>query len=182
MSSAWMPWYIGDYRRDTGHLSTLEHGAYRLLIDHYWETGPIPDDDEELAQITLLSVFRWRKIRPKIERFFVISFLAASNTKEANAEQLLSKCWFHKRIDTELEKMKNVSLKRALAGHRGGIVSRGKTNGGRFVTQAIAKQTGTQAQAHREPSSEDSQRGATEKKKMEVTKSLADVIREKGWA
>jgi len=27
---------IGDYRRDTGHLSLLEHGIYRQLIDSYY--------------------------------------------------------------------------------------------------------------------------------------------------
>ena len=29
------PKNIGDYRRDTMHLSLLEHGVYMTLIDHY---------------------------------------------------------------------------------------------------------------------------------------------------
>ena len=28
--------HIGDYRRDTGHLTLLEHGIYRQLLDHYY--------------------------------------------------------------------------------------------------------------------------------------------------
>ncbi len=28
----WMPIFWGDYHRDTGHLETVEHGAYMLLI------------------------------------------------------------------------------------------------------------------------------------------------------
>ena len=27
---------IADYRKDTGHLSTIEHGIYRQLIDWYY--------------------------------------------------------------------------------------------------------------------------------------------------
>lgn len=30
--------HLGDYAKDTGHLSMLEHGAYRLLLDRYYST------------------------------------------------------------------------------------------------------------------------------------------------
>ena len=30
--------HLGDYARDTGHLSMLEHGAYSLLLDRYYAT------------------------------------------------------------------------------------------------------------------------------------------------
>ena len=37
--------HLGDYARDTAHLSMLEHGAYSLLLDRYYATeAPIPDD------------------------------------------------------------------------------------------------------------------------------------------
>lgn len=39
--------HLGDYARDTGHLSALEHGVYNLLLDHYYATElPIPDDQK----------------------------------------------------------------------------------------------------------------------------------------
>jgi len=48
-TTVWMPMYWGDYLRDTGHLTTTEHGA---KIGHYWVTGkPLPDDDKRLANI-----------------------------------------------------------------------------------------------------------------------------------
>jgi len=36
---SWYPFYPGDYARDTQHLTMLEHGAYRILLDHYYATG-----------------------------------------------------------------------------------------------------------------------------------------------
>lgn len=37
--------HIGDYARDTGHLSIMEHGVYTILLDRYYATErPIPAD------------------------------------------------------------------------------------------------------------------------------------------
>jgi len=36
--------YIGDYQRDTAHLSIAEHGAYMLMLQHYYATEkPLPE-------------------------------------------------------------------------------------------------------------------------------------------
>jgi len=41
--SIWYPRYVGDYQRKTSHLSLVEHGAYTLLLDHYYSTEkPLP--------------------------------------------------------------------------------------------------------------------------------------------
>ena len=41
-----------DYLRDTVGLSLLEHGAYRLLLDHYYSTsGNLPADNPRLYRI-----------------------------------------------------------------------------------------------------------------------------------
>lgn len=43
--------HIGDYRRDTGHLSMLEHGIYRTLIDwHYLDEAPIPLETQSVMR------------------------------------------------------------------------------------------------------------------------------------
>lgn len=46
------PFNIGNYRRDAGHLSLVEHGVYRQLIDTYYlnETA-LPDDMQWLKRV-----------------------------------------------------------------------------------------------------------------------------------
>lgn len=66
-----MPLFIGDYLGDTMHLSTTEHGAYLLLIMHYWRTGkPLPDGDEALSRIARLPREQWDSMAPVIRAFF----------------------------------------------------------------------------------------------------------------
>lgn len=44
--------FMGDYGRDTAHLSLAEHGAYTLLLDHYYSTEqPLPADPSALYRI-----------------------------------------------------------------------------------------------------------------------------------
>ena len=85
----WMPLFWGDYLKDTMRLSTIEHGAYFLLMGEYWITGePLPDDDVTLRNITKTSSYNWKKIRPVLKKFFVVE----------------GGVWKHKRIDEELSK------------------------------------------------------------------------------
>lgn len=100
MSNIWMPLYVADYLSKTGHLSTIEHGAYLLLIMQYWTQGGLPDNDKILAQITRLRIERWRTVRPQLEPFFTLQ---------------LGKQWKHDRIDRELEKSADLREKRQSA-------------------------------------------------------------------
>lgn len=51
--NAWYPHYVGDYLRDTAHLSMQEDGAYRRLLDHIYSTAhPLPASKEALYRIT----------------------------------------------------------------------------------------------------------------------------------
>ncbi len=48
---------IADYRKDTTHLSMLEHGIYRTLIDWYYlDEQPIPLDIDTVARRMRLSL------------------------------------------------------------------------------------------------------------------------------
>lgn len=80
--------HIGDYRRDTTHLSMLEHGAYRQLLDMYYlNETPIPTETQ-----------------------VVIRRLSARTQDEVNAVEIVLKEFFietpdgyvHKRCDADI--------------------------------------------------------------------------------
>lgn len=98
-TSAWMPLYIGDYTADTMHLDGPKHGAYILLIIHYWRAGPLPEDDESLAIIARTDLKEWKKrIGPVIRQFF--------RSEDGKLR--------HKRIDNELlNAQANIDQRRA---------------------------------------------------------------------
>lgn len=104
MKRPWMPLYVGDYLANTGHLSTEEHGAYFLLILHYWTTESLPNDARSLANLARLPLKKWNAMEAKIKPFFGMD-------------------WSHKRLDEEIEKTKKISAKRSEAGS-----SKGKAN------------------------------------------------------
>lgn len=104
MSRAWMPLYVGDYLKNTRDLTTVQHGAYLLLIMHYWEHASLPQTEQQLAAIAGLPVKEWRKVSPPIQAKFGPN-------------------WRHSRIETELIKCDTKRAQRAIAGRDGGVKS-----------------------------------------------------------
>jgi uncharacterized protein YdaU (DUF1376 family) len=140
-----MPLYVGDYLGDTGHLTTAQHGAYLLLMMHYWRKGELPDDDSQLSKITKLPLKTWCDYRAVLQAFFHDG-------------------WRHKRIDAELVRMMRVSEKRASAGQKGGLnsaLSRVRLENaprGRPSPRAIASFCSSEAQANVDHSHSHSQK------------------------
>jgi uncharacterized protein YdaU (DUF1376 family) len=100
MSRPWMPLYVGNYIADTQHLTTLEHGAYMLLLMHYWTHGGLPSDEKRLSLIAKLDLKTWRKVRTVLAAFF-------------------DPDWKHKRVDEELAKASDIrEINRANAAKR----------------------------------------------------------------
>lgn len=169
MSRPWMPLYIGDYHADTMHLTTLQHGAYLLLIMHYWQHGSLPNDEEAIARISRLNRDQWRSNCKALAKLFLPG-------------------WKHKRVEDELQKANDLSAKRAIYGYKGGKASRGKSNYERFEDQAIAKQKGTQSQSHidssisPEPEKAVAPKVADQKKIITASPELERSLKNRGWA
>lgn len=103
-----MPLYIGDFMADTRHLSTGEVGAYMLLLLAYWRNdGPLPDDDDALAQMACCTPRQWKLVHKKIKQFFYVhdGFL------------------INKRSEIELARARHIVEVRRKAGKRGGDAS-----------------------------------------------------------
>lgn len=100
MNRPWMPLYVGQYLADTAHLGAADHGAYLLLIMHYWMNDGLPTDDRLLARIAKMTPVQWKKTKPIIEPFF-------------------QEGWKHKRIEFELTEAARISA----AGRAGGKAS-----------------------------------------------------------
>jgi len=136
MSKAWMPMYWGDYLADTSDLTTLEHGAYLLLIAHYWQHGGLPNDPKHLHRITRCPNNQWAKVWEKLSTFFSVQ---RNNSGSVELK--------HRRIEAELEKASAIALKRKIYGAKGGLSNRGKTNQERNYGKAFAKQRDDQSQS-----------------------------------
>lgn len=97
----YMRLYVADYLADTSHLSTLEHGAYLLLIMNYWQRGEaLPCGDAQLARIARVSAKEWSAIKPALAELFEDD----------------GTCWRHGRIEQELAKVTTEKKHKSNAG------------------------------------------------------------------
>lgn len=87
---SFMPLWIGDYLADTSHLSAAEHGAYLLMLMHYWRSGPLPDAEDVLMRIARMSRAEWKSSRLTLREFFDEAII--------NNERVLT----HTRVEREL--------------------------------------------------------------------------------
>ena len=79
--------HIGDYRRDTSHLSLLEHGIYRQLLDLYYITEK-PLDANALRLINARTPEEKEATKLILKEFFVLE----------------SNVYIHKRCEDEIVK------------------------------------------------------------------------------
>lgn len=77
--------HLGDYARDTGHLTALEHGIYTLLLDWYYVNEcPIPFD----------KAVRIARGNPEQTQMVLDEFFKRQETGQ--------KGWIHSRADREI--------------------------------------------------------------------------------
>jgi uncharacterized protein YdaU (DUF1376 family) len=96
--------HLGDYAKDTRHLSMGEHGAYRLLMDHYYATEkPLPDAQCERIANARTPADR-KSVRSVLNQFFTLlnglwfsskceSIIAESFSKSQSARKSASARW-----------------------------------------------------------------------------------------
>lgn len=104
---------IADYRKDTAHLSRLEHSIYRDLIDWYYlDETPIPTDLSLVIRKLRLQESEHQSLLNVISDFF-------EKTEEG---------YFHKRIEKELDIYQARSLANRENGKKGGKPKQSEPN------------------------------------------------------
>jgi len=128
--------HLGDYAKDTAHLSMLEHGAYTLLLDRYYSTEQgIPAD----------QAHRVARARTREEKAAVDAVLAEFFT-------LSDDTWVNNRAEEEIPK----ALARINAAQSNGKKG-GRPKKNPAATQekpdgfSLGSENGTQAKAHHTP-------------------------------
>jgi uncharacterized protein YdaU (DUF1376 family) len=96
---------IADYRKDTGHLSTIEHGIFRQLIDWYYlDEQPIPLETQVVSRRLRLGSDDLIFLENVLSDFF----------------QKTTKGFVHKRIEFEIREYHEQAEKNKANGKRGG--------------------------------------------------------------
>lgn len=133
----WMPFFIGDYLKDTRHLSTIEHGAYCLLIFYAWTNeGVIPADDKRLARIVGMSTKEWSASSEVILDYFY----------KANGG------YRHNRVDRELARASGHVEQRRAAGKASAAARAAQRNSNdRSTTVATEEQRNGERNARTPP-------------------------------
>ncbi len=122
--------HLGDYARDTGHLSLLEHGVYGLLLDRYYATEePIPAD----------QAYRLARARTDDERAAVDSVLAEFFALDGDA-------WRNGRCDAEIAKYQEKRVKA-----QSSAAARWADKPSQCERNANAMRTHTERNAHQSP-------------------------------
>jgi uncharacterized protein YdaU (DUF1376 family) len=97
-----LPLWTDAYLGDTTHLTTIEHGAYLLLLFTAWRSPnyDLPDNDGLLARFCHLTPGQWARIKPTIMAYW----------------KLENGRWFNGRLLDERDAVRRKVLQRSDAG------------------------------------------------------------------
>jgi uncharacterized protein YdaU (DUF1376 family) len=108
-----MPFFVGDYLRDTADLSLEERGAYDQLLFHMWiRDGRLPLDHHRLARMVGADLPTWERVWPIIQRFFTVT----------------DDCITQKRLAAELDRARARKAAASDAGRAGAAARHGRAS------------------------------------------------------
>jgi len=140
--------YIADYLADTAHLTTIEHGAYLLLIFNYWQRGhALNNANGRLASVARMSNEEWEQHEQTLAEFF-----------EIDGDE-----WINHRIDDDLAAVEAKSTKASIAGKASGATRR---------ANAKRKSNGRSTDAERTPNHTDTDTDTDKKNNTAVAVDL----------
>ena len=161
----WFPWHPLEHRRDTYKLSLAEDGAYRRLIDEYMvNREPLPDDDAALARILGVSQEDWLAVANSIRPFF-----------KSQDGRLV-----HKRCASELRAQDQRSERYSERGKKAAFAKYSKPND--LNARRMLVPTTRHNITRHTYSYDASQLEQASSQRVGEGKSLAEIIKQKGWS
>lgn len=132
--------HLGDYARDTGHLSLLEHGVYTLLLDRYYASE---------QGIPAGQAYRLARARTEDERDAVDAVLAEFFI-------LRGDLWIQERVEEEIAKASVRIAAAKVNGKKGGRPRKEPTGNGKETQEkptgfSVGYPEETQSKAHHTP-------------------------------
>lgn len=139
--------FIGDYRADTSHLSLLEHGVYRQLLDQYYLSElPITLDENKLFRtLSARTEDEIKAIKNVLEDFFIKTEngyihkrcdieIEAYQAKSQTASQSAKKRWSKERNPNEINKEAKRDIENVMQRHTERIPNAMLTNNNKLIT------------------------------------------------
>src|SRR5689334_11591018 len=118
-----MPWFTGDFMRETRGWSVTAKGLYRELIDMQWDMGSLPEDGNRIFAISGATQEEWEKGWHLCEPKFPVV-----NGKRINP-----------RIEALRAKVSELSTSRSAAGKAGAAARWSGSDGkGNAIANAVA--------------------------------------------
>lgn len=81
---SWFPCYPAKLIGDTPRLSPHDFGAYWRLLCDYYQNGPLPNDDDDLRNITGVDKADWHRTKGKLMVFFELNGDGRLHNKKAD--------------------------------------------------------------------------------------------------
>lgn len=153
------PHHIGDYSRDTAHLSMLEDAAYRRMLDLYYAS-------ERQLPKNRQAIYRLVRARSKPEQLAVDIVLGEFFIETESG-------WQNTRAEVEIERHQG----RAQTARENGL------KGGRPITQRVpsSNPTGTPPETHEKANQNQNQNHNQKPKKDEVAVRLPEWLPLEAW-
>jgi uncharacterized protein YdaU (DUF1376 family) len=142
--------HLGDYARDTGHLSILEHGVYTLLLDRYYITeAGIPE-----TQVYRLARAKTQEEREAVDTvladFFILKVVEKPDGFPIDSKT--ERVWVNLRAEEEIAKAQARINASKSNGLRGGRPPKSKVNSPEKPSGLnLGSENETQSNAHQTP-------------------------------
>ena len=101
--------YWGDYRQNTGHFNCTEHGAYMMLMAHYWENDSLPKPGSDFYPRLYNICGCVSEVEKRAVRYVIKAMFPKVRGRHVN-----------KRLDKEIEKAEKKAEERSKSGRMGG--------------------------------------------------------------